>query len=157
LLFRDKNKYFQGCRKLFRVGKKLQKINFMKTSFITTVTLLFCLLFSTQAQLHLRKNGMPDMRYSENKEIFGNSHNSGASLPTFSTPSSTFSTYSTPSIPSYPTKMDGSLDMRYHQNRELQGLSTPKFPTLTFNNYPTKMNGTPDMRYKINKQTFGGF
>ena len=53
--------------------------------------------------------------------------------------------------------MNGSLDMRYRENRELQGLSIPKFPTPTFNNYPTKMNGTPDMRYKINKQTFGGF
>ena len=129
----------------------------MKTSFITTVALIFCVLFSTQAQLHLRKNGMPDMRFTENKEIFGNSYNSGASLPTFSAPSSTFSTYSTPSIPTYPTKMDGSLDMRYHENRELQGLSTPSYSTPSIPTYPTKMDGTPDMRYKINKQTFGGF
>jgi len=129
----------------------------MKTSFITIVALLFCILFSTQAQLHLRKNGMPDMRYSENKEIFGNSYNSGVSSPTFSTPSPSIPIYSTPSIPTYPTKMDGSLDMRYHENRELQGLSTPSYSTPSIPTYPTKMNGTPDMRYKVNKNAFGGF
>lgn len=93
--------------------------------------------FSANAQTHLKKDGTPDMRYRENKQIYGNSYSTPSySSPSYSTPSYSSPSYSTPSYsspnysapstsyPEYHTNKDGSPDMRYKENKELYG--TPR-------------------------------
>lgn len=90
---------------------------------------MFGFAFSASAQTHYKQDGTPDMRYKENKQLYGNSY----STPSYSTPSYSTPSYSTPSYstPSYST------------------------PSTSFPTYPTKQDGTPDMRYKENKQLYG--
>lgn len=87
------------------------------------------------AQIHTNKDGSPDMRYKENKQIYGNNFE----LPdnNFELPNNNFNSYSTPSTPNYnlPNQQKNSY---------------PSYPS-----YPNKQDGTPDMRFKDNRQLYG--
>ncbi|MEK7718160.1 MAG: hypothetical protein AAB347_00895 [Bacteroidota bacterium] len=52
----------------------------MKTRRILSVLLLVAIAFVSQAQ-HYRSNGMPDMRYSENRSAYGSSYTTTTTLP----------------------------------------------------------------------------
>jgi len=66
------------------------------------------IIFSLSASAQLKKDGMPDMRYSSNKNLYGGSssystpsypssnYNSGYSTPSYSTPIYSSPIYSTP-------------------------------------------------------------
>jgi hypothetical protein len=104
--------------------------------------------FSVNAQTHYKKDGTPDMRYKENKQLYGNSYSTPSySTPSYSTPSYSTPSYSTPSYstPSYSTP-----------SYSTPSYSTPSYSTpSTYPTYPNKKDGTPDMRYKENKQLYG--
>ncbi len=80
-------------------------------------------VFTVNAQFHYNKDGTPDMRYKENKQIYGNPYSTPSySTPRYSTPSYSTPSYSTPySYPTYPNKKDGTPDMRYKENKQLYG------------------------------------
>jgi hypothetical protein len=101
---------------------------------------MFGFAFSVNAQTHYKKDGTPDMRYKENKQMYGNSY----SQPSYSQP-----TYSQPTQPTY--KQPTYSQPTYQQNYSQPTYSTPS----TYPTYPTKKDGTPDMRYKENKQLYG--
>ncbi len=75
------------------------------------------------AQTHTNKDGSPDMRYKENREIYPTTpspsyepnYTPRETYPTRTTPSSTYPSTTDP----YPTKQDGTPDMRYKSNRDL--------------------------------------
>jgi hypothetical protein len=95
---------------------------------IVGLIVMFGFTFSVKAQ-HYNKNGTPDMRYKENKQIYGNSYSQpnysqpNYSAPTYSQPTYSQPTYSTPSnnYPTYPQNKNGTPDMRYKENRQLYG------------------------------------
>ena len=77
-------------------------------------TLLIAILIfwtSVLSAQHLKKDGAPDMRYKENKELYSNQP-SPSSINSYSTPSSTSNNYSTIHL-----KKDGTPDKRYKENR----------------------------------------
>ena len=78
----------------------------------------------------LKKNGTPDMRYTVNKQRYGD--NSAAT-----------------SASRGPLKKDGTPDMRYAANRR-QSHNSPTPPSQARG--PLKKNGTPDMRFKANRR-----
>lgn len=101
---------------------------------------MFGFTISVNAQFHYKQDGTPDMRYKENKQMYGNSYSQPSynySQPTYTQPTYSQPTYSQPtySQPSY---------------------SQPSYSSpSTYPTYPTKKDGTPDMRYKENKQLYG--
>jgi hypothetical protein len=119
----------------------------MKKVILAIVSIL-TLSFSVNAQY--KKDGTPDMRFSANKQLYGNSYSAPSpsySPSTYSTPSSSYSlpstTYSAPKVETYTTP-NNSL---YSQPREQRQTSYPS--------YPQTKSGAPDMRYKENKQLYG--
>ena len=80
----------------------------------------------------LKKDGTPDMRYAENKQLCA------ASSAAASTPSHG------------PLKKNGTPDMRYTENKQRCAASSAA--TCTTSHGPLKKNGTPDMRYTVNQQ-----
>lgn len=86
---------------------------------------MLCLSISSNAQSHTKKDGTPDMRYRENKDLYGST--SPSYTPSKSQPNNTNyspSNYDPPksTFPTYPTKQDGTPDMRYKENKDLYGL-----------------------------------
>ncbi len=109
------------------------------------------LTFSVCSNAQINKDGTPDMRFRENKQIYGNSYqkptqNYGSSN-SYSTPSNSYSlpssTYSAPKVETY-TAPNNSF---FSQPRVERQSSYPS--------YPTKKSGVPDMRFKENKQLYG--
>lgn len=98
----------------------------MKKLIILSIA-LFGLIVTVNAQWN--SNGTPDMRYKQNKEMYGNS-------------------YSTPSINSYNNNSNLNSGFKQETYTNPYTNSQSNYPS-----YPTKSNGTPDMRYKENRHT----
>src|SRR3989344_1756237 len=103
------------------------------------LTIFFFLLIAAPAGIaeKLKKDGTPDMRYSENQIKYGSGNNNS---------------YSAPIIPP-PTvhlKKDGTPDRRYNENKVPYRAPTTTYspPTPTVH---LKKDGTPDKRYNENK------
>lgn len=94
--------------------------------FLVTIVAITGFAMIGKTQVHVNQNGTPDMRYKENKQVYG--------TPSYSTPSNNTPNYNSPSYnnPTY-----------------------NKPANSNYQTYPTKQNGTPDMRYKENKQLYG--
>jgi hypothetical protein len=115
---------------------------------------------------HLKKDGTPDMRYKENKAMYGSQN---ASTPSRLSSSSYFATAVSPAPG--PLKRDGTPDMRYKVN-QMAAASTATAPAVAAKPVssgnavpivtgigsmaigPLKADGTPDMRFAINKALF---
>ena len=103
------------------------------------------------------KDGLPDMRFKINKEIFGNKVSVASSQTSNPAPRSSYT--------AGPVKKDGTTDMRYAVNKLSSGYSS------RWSNYssrsssrgsvlgsgscgPLKSDGTPDMRYAANRSAY---
>jgi hypothetical protein len=85
---------------------------YMKYLIIALIA-MFGFTFSANAQTRVKKDGTPDMRYKENKQVYGQ--------PTYKEPKQTY-TQPTYNQPTYNgsgnrTKKDGTPDMRYKENK----------------------------------------
>jgi hypothetical protein len=101
------------------------------------ITLLFSLMMviTVGVSAQLRKNGMPDMRYSANKATYGSTY----TTPTYTTP-----TYTTPSI-SYPTNPSSTYTSGYTRNdgTTVQGYNHTTPNSTNWDNYSTQGNTNP--------------
>jgi hypothetical protein len=105
------------------------------------------------AEVHLKKDGTPDMRYKSSREAVYSSP-SPAPAPSYYSPASTYSS------PAVHLKKDGTPDMRYKSSREAVYSSPSPAPApyrpspssggSSRSGGPLKKDGTPDMRYKSN-------
>lgn len=130
----------------------------------------------------LKKDGTPDMRYRVNKDFFGSKErkpespytpcniqratgllekngatgksNRGA-LESSCSRTNSFQPPSTPGCFVGPVKKDGTPDMRYNVNKQLNNAcSSFRSIQKSSQSGPLKKNGTPDMRYTANKQAY---
>ena len=90
--------------------------------------------------LHMKRDGTPDMRYRSSKQYFQES-----STPSYASPS--------PSQSDYHYKKDGTLDRRYRSTKEYeQKNSTPSYQAPSQSDYHYKKDGTLDRRYRSTKE-----
>lgn len=108
---------------------------------LITIFILLNLFTFGKAQLHYNKNGTPDMRYKENKALYGNP---SYSLPSYNNESKTAQPTRSSKINEYPTTQ--TTPPSYSNPYTGDKSNTPS--------YPNKKDGTPDMRYKENRQIY---
>ena len=85
---------------------------------ICSLCLFFGVILAGYSQTYLNKDGSPDMRYKQNKQLYGDPYKNQNSSPRYNY-NSNQNNYST--TPTYPTKKNGTPDMRYRENRNLYG------------------------------------
>ena len=98
----------------------------------------------------LRKDGQPDMRFKENRELYLEEGTNKSGSPDRRLRENR------PKVTG-PLKKNGTPDMRYKVNKEAfdregRKAELPFTPSNKQRNGPLKKNGTPDMRFKVNRE-----
>lgn len=114
-----------------------------KTSFLLTVFAFLLLSFASNAQL--KKDGTPDMRYSNNKTTYGNNN---------STPSYNYNTNSNVRVQKGYTKSDGTTVQTHHKTNS-NNTNKDNFTTSgNYNPYNGK-SGTKAKDYSPEARNYG--
>jgi len=103
----------------------------MKKIIALFFSLIICI--SILSAQHLKKDGSPDMRYTENKSTY--------SSPSYTPPASSYHSYPVPSYSGTHLKKDGTPDLRYKENKSQYSKPTyaaPKSQSKSYTNYPVK-------------------